>query len=93
MMIKIFKIVAILEGVSILLLFFFAMPMKYILGQKQFIYPIGMVHGVLFISYIVLMLVCAWQYKWRLKQLLETALASLIPFGTFYIDKKYLKNV
>jgi integral membrane protein len=93
MMIKIFKIVAILEGVSILLLFFFAMPMKYILGQKQFIYPIGMAHGILFVSYITLVLICQWQYRWAFKQFSEIILASLIPFGTFYIDKKYLKNV
>jgi integral membrane protein len=92
-MLKIFKIVAFLEGISMLLLFLFAMPMKYVFNQKQFVYPIGMAHGVLFMSYIVLVLICQWRYRWSIRQFFETILASLIPFGTFYIDKKYLKNV
>ncbi|MDC0117656.1 DUF3817 domain-containing protein [Flavobacteriaceae bacterium] len=30
--------------------------------------------------------------KWNLKTFITVLFASIIPFGTFYIDKKYLRN-
>jgi hypothetical protein len=30
--------------------------------------------------------------KWNLKTLGIVMIASILPFGTFYIDKKYLQN-
>jgi integral membrane protein len=47
-MLKIFKITAIIEGISALLLFFFAMPMKYIYNDPFYVKHIGMAHGILF---------------------------------------------
>ncbi len=56
-MIKFFKIIGILEGISAILLFFVAVPMKYIFANPILIRPIGMAHGVLFTIYIMLALV------------------------------------
>jgi integral membrane protein len=92
-MIKIFKLVALLEGVSLLLLYFFAMPMKYILDQPIYVKNIGMAHGVLFIGYIILATMLKIEENWNWKKFAIICIASLWPFGTFYIDKKYLRNV
>jgi integral membrane protein len=93
-MLKIFKIIAILEGISYLTLFsnmLFIKPSNLDL-YKTLLYPIGMSHGVLFIGYILLAFFLIKSQKWDLKTFGIILVASLIPLGTFYIDKKYLKN-
>ncbi|MBG6111365.1 integral membrane protein [Flavobacterium sp. CG_23.5] len=94
-MLKIFKITAILEGISYLVLFsnmLFIKPTNPVL-YKTLLYPIGMSHGILFIGYIVLAILLKKSQKWDLKNFGIILIASLIPLGTFYVDKKYLKNV
>lgn len=89
-MIKFFKIIALLEGISLLLLLFFAMPMKYFFQQPVFVKQIGMAHGLLFIAYIVLATFFKIEKKFDFKTYMIICLASIIPFGTFYVEKKYL---
>jgi integral membrane protein len=91
-MIRIFKIIALLEGISLLLLLFFAMPMKYIYEQPIFVKTIGMAHGLLFIAYILLAIMLKIEEKWDLKKFAVVCLASVLPFGTFYIENKYFRN-
>ncbi len=89
-MIKFFKIIALLEGISLLALLFFAMPMKYLFGNPMFVKHIGMAHGLLFILYIALAILLKIEQKWDMKKFGIICLASIVPFGTFYIEKKYL---
>ena len=91
-MLKIFKIIAFFEGMSLLALLFFAMPMKYAFNQPQYVANIGMTHGLLFIAYIALACMLKSEEKWSFKKLAVICLASVIPFGTFYIDWKYLRE-
>ena len=94
-MIKFFKIVAWLEGASLLLLFTNMLIIKPINLEiyKMLLFPIGMAHGVLFIAYVILAFVIQKEQKWSFKDLMIVQLASLLPFATFYIEKKYVKNV
>lgn len=89
---NIFRIVAFLEGVSYLLLLFVASPIKYFTGDPQYVKLLGMPHGLLFVAYVALAILFKKQFAWNGKTLGIVLIASLIPFGTFYIDKKYLKN-
>lgn len=82
-----FRLVAFLEGCSYLLLAI-TMPLKYKLAMPQPNYIVGMLHGVLFILYIVLLVQVAAEYKWSLKKTFLAFIASLVPFGTFYAAKK-----
>lgn len=91
-MLKSFKIVALLEGISLLLLFFFAMPMKYLMEEPMYVRHIGMGHGLLFIAYIIMAIMLKYEENWSGKKLAIISAASVIPFGTFYIEKKYLRN-
>lgn len=91
-MIKFFKIVALLEGISLLTLLFFAMPMKYAFGQPIYVQMVGMSHGLLFIGYMLLAIMLKYEKNWNAKKLAIISFASIVPFGTFYIEKKYLKN-
>jgi integral membrane protein len=89
---KNFKTLAFIEGISAILLFFFAMPMKYALDIPIFVRYIGMAHGVLFIGYILFATLLMIVEKWNFKKYAIICLASIPPFGTFYIEKKYLRN-
>lgn len=89
---NIFRIVSFLEGISYLLLLFIAVPIKYFQGDASYVKILGMPHGVLFMSYVVLAIVIKKQMQWDLKNLGIVVLASIIPFGTFYVDKKYLQK-
>ncbi len=88
-MIKAFRLISFLEGISYLLLLFVAVPIKYSQGDESYVKMLGMPHGILFIGYIFLAILIQKQMKWNLKTFGVVALASVIPFGTFYIDKKY----
>ena len=52
-----------------------------------------MAHGVLFIGYVILAFVIMKRQHWSVRDLAIVQLASLLPFGTFYIEKKYVKSV
>ena len=88
----IFRIVALLEGVSYILLLFIATPIKYFGNDPQYVKLLGMPHGLLFIAYITLAIILKNDFQWNTKQFLIVLVASIIPFGTFYIDKVYLKE-
>ena len=66
-MIKSFRSIALLEGLSLLALLFFAMPMKYIGGNDIYVKNIGMAHGVLFILYIAFAILIKNEQKWSFK--------------------------
>lgn len=90
-MLKVFRATAILEGISYLMLFGITMPLKYwadILEPNQYV---GYAHGFLFILYVAFAILFCQERKWGLKRFLVLFVASLLPFGTFYADKKYLK--
>lgn len=88
---KAFRIVALLEGVSFLILLFIAMPLKYMMDMPLPVRITGMVHGVLFIAFIFYLMQVKSEKNWPLKKAFIAFLASLLPFGTFVLDAKMLK--
>jgi len=91
-MFKTLRIVAILEGISYLA-FAISMPLKYSYGILWPNKIIGILHGILFIAYCLLVLIVGRQKMWSLKTIFWALLASLIPFGTFITDKKIFQKV
>ena len=89
---KAFRLISFLEGISYLLLLFIAVPIKYIQGNELYVKILGMPHGILFIGYILLAILIQKKMEWNLKAMVVISLASIIPFGTFYVDKKYLRS-
>lgn len=89
---NIFRLVAFLEGISYLLLLFIATPIKYMFEEPKYVKLLGMPHGLLFIMYIVIAFMFKSETNWSKNQLFSVLVASVIPFGTFYIDRKYLKT-
>ncbi|MFI2742228.1 DUF3817 domain-containing protein [Zhouia sp. PK063] len=91
MLLKIFRLIAILEGISYLLLFGVSMPLKHIAKMPEPNIIIGYCHGFLFVAYVILALFICKKFNWGIKRFLLLFIAALLPFGTFYVDAKYLK--
>ncbi|MGB1168541.1 MAG: DUF3817 domain-containing protein [Flavobacteriaceae bacterium] len=87
-----FRVVSFLEGTSYLLLLCVAVPIKYWLNDPQYVKLLGMPHGLLFVGYMVLAFLLKSELNWDMKKFGVVLLASILPFGTFYVDKKYLRN-
>ncbi|WP_340063192.1 DUF3817 domain-containing protein [Ascidiimonas aurantiaca] len=85
------RIIAILEGISYLLLGI-TMPLKYFYQLPEPNFYVGLAHGVLFMLYIVLCLQCALLYKWPWHITFWAFIASVIPFGTFVADARIFKK-
>ena len=86
------RIFAFFEGISFLLLLGIAMPMKYLYHDPSLVKSIGMAHGVLFVLYVLNLGLVHFQHQWKLIISIKAFIASFIPFGTFYADKKWFRN-
>ena len=91
-MLKTFRILAQTEGVSYLLLFALSMPLKYWAGIREPNIYIGYVHGALFIAYVIMATMLWRERSWSNKAYFYLILASLLPFGTFYVDSRFLSS-
>ena len=89
---KRFRLIAFVEGISYLVLLFIAMPIKYILDEPIVVKLVGMAHGGLFILFLLLLAVTAKECKWKIPFIGMAFIASLLPFGTFFLEKK-LKTI
>jgi integral membrane protein len=90
--IRIFRIIALAEGSSFLTLLFIAMPMKYFMGLPEVVRVVGSIHGVLFVLYVGLLAMLHFRQRWALMFSLYALVASIIPFGTFILDKQLRKK-
>jgi integral membrane protein len=86
------RIIAFLEGISLLVLVGIAMPLKYFAGLPQAVRIVGMAHGVLFILFVLLLIQVAIEKSWSLKKSALSLASSLVPFGTFYADARWFRN-
>ena len=85
------RIVGYAEGVSYLL-FGITMPLKYmyeIPGPNKII---GMIHGLLFVLYTLMLIQVKIELRWGFMKTFLAFIASLLPFGTFIADKKLMRS-
>lgn len=87
-----FRKIAWIEGVSYLLLVFIAMPLKYWFDQPQWVRIVGSAHGALFVAFLILALLVMIKYKRNLVWGIKAFISSLLPFGTFYMEKFWKKE-
>ena len=90
-MIGFFRKISIAEGISLLMLLFIAMPLKYLLDMPTAVKIAGWIHGLLFIVYVSVLLVLQVSKRWSFLFFVSAFAASLLPFGTFILDK-HLRN-
>ncbi|CUS36672.1 DUF3817 domain-containing protein [Candidatus Nitrospira nitrificans] len=82
-----FRMTALAEGSSFLLLLFVAMPMKYVMGMPRVVTVVGAIHGILFLAYVAQLVTLRSPHQWDNRFSFAAFLASLLPFGPFIFDK------
>ena len=87
-MLQQFRVIAILEGISYLVLLGIAMPLKYLADKPEMVKITGMAHGILFVLFCAYLVACTLTYGWKAKFSILAFLSSLLPFGTFILDRK-----
>lgn len=92
-LLKIFRIIALLEGLSYVLLLFIAVPIKYLNNDPSYVKMLGMPHGLLFMGYVALAIVLRTDNQWIKNNFFMVLMASVIPFGTFVVEKKLNKTI
>ena len=85
--IKTLRTIGIAEGISFLALLFVAMPMKYFLGIPEMVKIVGWIHGALFMLFVTTVIVVQITMRWSFLFFAGALAASVIPFGTFVLDK------
>lgn len=88
------RIIGFLEGVSLLVLVFIAVPMKYYWQDDSLTKALGPVHGALFLLFLFSALSVGIEQNWKFKTTIwKVMMACFVPFGTFYIDYKILRKI
>lgn len=85
-----FRWIARIEGISFIVLLFIAMPLKYGFGWPYAVSYVGWAHGVLFVAYGISLLEVWHNQSWPFFRAALAGLMSLLPFGTFWFEKKFL---
>jgi len=87
-MLRIFRVVSIFEGCSLIGLLLIAMPANYQFGYTEVLYYTGWTHGVLWTIYFIMSLLISHFNKWSLGFWVTVLLASFLPFACFFLDRR-----
>jgi integral membrane protein len=86
------RAVGFIEGISALVLFFIAMPLKYLSGIPEtgttIVFWVGLIHGILFLTYAAVTFISWGKGHLTAKLVGLAASAAIVPFGPFVIDRK-----
>lgn len=85
---RLFVAVARAEGISLLFLFFLAMPLKYGMGYEHATMVPGWIHGVLFMAYVAMLAWVSASEGWTIVTSITAFIASFLPFGTFWFETR-----
>lgn len=86
------RLVGFYEGISFLVLLLIAMPLKYWAGIPQAVTFVGGLHGLLFVLYMLAVLHVWIAHRWSIFKVAAAFIAAFLPFGTFVLDKKLLRD-
>lgn len=78
---------AIIEGISTLILFGIAMPLKYFAGMPLAVRIVGSVHGALFVALVVMLLLAIRKVPISPAMAAAGIAAAIAPGGPFLLDR------
>jgi len=77
--------IALAEGASLLVLVGIAMPLKHLLHRPLAVRIVGLLHGVLFVAYVVALVDAYATRRIRGREAWVALLAALVPFAAFVL--------
>ncbi|MGS2779451.1 DUF3817 domain-containing protein [Robertmurraya sp. GLU-23] len=87
-----FRLMGLLEGVSLLVLIFIAMPLKYFAGFPEVVTLVGSIHGMLFVMYVFMIAYVTIKIRWSFVWITSAFAVAFIPFGNLVLDAKLRKS-
>ena len=87
-----FRKIAFAEGISFLVLLLIAMPLKYFANMPMAVTVVGGLHGALFVGLAIAAYLVLDKYNKPASWGVKVFVASIIPFGTFYMDKEWKRE-
>lgn len=82
------RALAIVEGISTLVLFLVAMPLKYLAGMPLAVTIVGSLHGVLFVALVLMLIVAIWKVPISIRLAAAGVAAAIIPAGPFLLERR-----
>ena len=79
-------IAGLIEGTSTLVLFFVAMPLKYVYDMPLAVTVVGMLHGLLFLGLVGMFIAARTMVPLQMKYVLWGIVGAVLPFGPFIVD-------
>jgi integral membrane protein len=76
-----------IEGVSTLILFGIAMPLKYLAGMPMAVRVAGSIHGALFVTLVVTFILGVRRIPISRRLAGAGIVAAVFPFGPFIMDR------
>lgn len=86
-----FSYLNLVEGSSLLILLFVAMPYRAITHNTDIVRLTGSIHGIVFLMYFVTAVTIGFEFKWTFKKTMLALVVASLPFGSFWFERKYLK--
>lgn len=86
------RILAFLEGMSLLVLLFVGMPLKYLAAAPMVVRVAGSIHGILFLAFVAGVLEVAAEQRWRRSRIALAIVAAALPFGVFVFERRALRE-
>lgn len=90
---QILRLWAFLEGTSLLLLLLVAMPLKHALGWGTGSRVLGSVHGLVFMMFVLALIRSSSERGWPRRRFWWAILMSMIPGGTFVLDRAWRRTL
>ncbi|MBS2970274.1 DUF3817 domain-containing protein [Metabacillus sp. KIGAM252] len=90
--IKRLRVIGTIEGISFIVLLAIAMPLKYFADIPMAVTIVGSLHGLFFVLFILAVANAAFRHRWSIIKMGLALIASVIPFGTFFLNKKLPKK-
>ncbi len=83
------RLMALIEGATLVCLIFVAVPLKHLLGISIGVRLMGPIHGVAFIAYAWAVMAAVSGGGWMPREIARLAVGALIPFASF-INERWL---
>lgn len=86
------RLSSLLDGLSFIILLYFAIYEKRILGDEAAVRIPGMVHGVIFTIFLILLYFTMEKRRWPIRRAALVFVCSLIPFAPFFLEPSLKKE-
>lgn len=86
-MLRFFRILSLLEGISFLVIL--SVTLGFI--SRDYVYFLGMTHGVLFMAYLIMLMVVTHRRAWSIVIWILMFIAAFVPFA-FLLAEMFLRK-